>query len=55
VTTAATQVLGTQTTNSQVAFTGLDAEEWIMLGLFCMISGLLLIAHTRVGAKRVMT
>ena len=54
-TTAGAEVLGTQTTNGQVAFTGMDAEEWILLGVFCMISGLLLIAHARVGTKRVMT
>jgi hypothetical protein len=45
--TAAAQVLGTQTTNSALAFTGSSATTWLMIGLFSLLLGAMLVFNTR--------
>jgi hypothetical protein len=45
--TVAASVLGTQTTNSTVAFTGANAQRWAVIGAFCLLLGILLWANAR--------
>jgi hypothetical protein len=42
-TTLPAQVLGTQTTNTQLSFTGTDVERSIAIGAFCLFCGVVFV------------
>lgn len=50
-TTLGVSVLGTQTTNAPLAFTGLDARAFIMLGVGCLAVGFLVYANAGLNRR----